>query len=540
MSGKEGVYMKKILIRGGLLVDGSGAPARYGNVLAEGGRILSVGEEEGPADEVIEAGGRVVCPGFIDIHRHCDAKFLEPGDFGRVMLAQGITTTVVGNCGMSLTPSPKDSAGMYSFMEAVLGSGCGELGLHAYRDYLKALDAKPLPVNAASMVGTGSVKITVKGFSSAPYTPKELEKAAALIEDALEAGAVGVSCGIMYIPECYSSASEFAAILKPLGKAGRTLTAHIRGEGDSLVPSVREIIGIGREAGCPVEISHFKSCGMENWRRGIHEAIALIEEARAAGQDVTCDFYPYEGGSTALTTMLPPSFVAGDMDGALRRLGTKEGVAQFREAAAVRYPDWDNYAVTLGWDRILISGVAAEENRPFIGLNVEEAAEKFGFADAAACAAHLMHTDGGKTAIINMSMCQDDIDTVARLPYSIVISDSIYADTDTPHPRMYGSFPKIIREYVRERGVLTLEQAVAKMTSLPARRMGLAGRGVLQAGAYADILMLDPARFCDRATFASPTLPAEGLDLALLNGETVWKDGAPTGVFAGRRLTAGK
>ncbi len=526
--------MNRIWIRNGLLVDGTGAEARMGDLVIDGGRIVSVGEAGDPSDEVIDAAGRVVCPGFIDIHRHCDAKFLQDSDCGSAMLAQGITTTVVGNCGMSLTPSPEPSAGMYDFMEAVLGSDCADLGLHSYREYLKRLKDRPLPVNAASMIGTGSVKITVKGFSDTPYTPGELQKASELIEDALKAGAAGASCGIMYIPECYSSTDEFAAILRPLGTFGRVLTAHIRGEGDSLAASVQEILDIGRKAGCPVEISHFKCCGMENWRRGIHDAIALIDEARAGGQDVTCDFYPYEGGSTALTTMLPPCFVSGDLTAALARLGAPEGVEEFRRAAAVRYPDWDNYAITLGWDRILISGVSAEENRPFVGLNVAEAAEKFGFSDSAACAAHLMHTDNGKTAIINMSMCQEDIDAVARLPYSIVISDSIYADTDTPHPRMYGSFPKVLREYVRERRVLTLEQAVAKMTSLPAHRMNLADRGILAPGAFADVLIFDPARFRDRATFAQPTRLAEGLDWVFLNGTPVWREGSLLCGSAGR------
>lgn len=249
----------------------------------------------------------------------------------------------------------------------------------------------------------------------------------------------------MYLPECYSSTEEFGRLLEPVGRYGGVVTAHIRGEGDSMVDSVREIIEIGKKAGCAIEISHFKSCGMENWGREIHKAIALIEEAREAGQDVTCDFYPYEGGSTALTTMIPPIFVAGDMTEALRRLGTKEGVAAFRKACAVTYDGWDNFAITLGWERILIAGVAKEHNRRFLGKDVTAAAKEFGFDDAASCAAYLMHDEDGKTAIINMSMCQEDIDAVAKLPYSVVISDAIYADTDTPHPRMYGAFPKIIR-----------------------------------------------------------------------------------------------
>lgn len=517
--------MNSILIQNGLIVDGTGRKPYMGNVLLKGDRIAAVGDVNQDAERVIDADGKVVCPGFIDIHRHCDAKFLQGPEFAKVMLAQGITTTVTGNCGMSLAPSPAEPGEMYDFMEAVLGSGCAALGIRTSRQYREALEGRPLPVNTAFMAGTGSIKITVRGFSDAPWTEKDQAEAAALVEEALTEGAVGISAGIMYLPECYSTARDFGEILKPLGKAGKPLCVHIRGEGDSLVASVQEVLEIGRIAGCPVEISHFKCCGVKNWKKGIHQAIAYIEKARAAGQDVTCDFYPYEGGSTALTTMLPPAFVAGNMAKALARLGTPEGVEDFRKSVSVLYPDWDNYAITLGWERILISGVSDKENERFLGLSVAEAAEKFGFADGAACAAYLMNSDAGKTAIINLSMCQEDIDTVARLPYSVVISDSIYADTNTPHPRMYGAFPKILREYVGERNVLSLQEAIAKMTSRPAARMGLKDRGVLAANAYADLLIFDPSHFRDNATFAAPTRLATGLDWAFLNGQLVWQDG---------------
>ena len=291
-----------------------------------------------------------------------------------------------------------------------------------------------------------------------------------------------------------------------------------------MVQSIKEILEIGRKAGCAVEVSHFKSCGMKNWRKDIHTAIALINEARAKGQDVSCDFYPYEGGSTSLTTMVPPEFVAGDMAKALARMGTEEGIEQFRKMSARTYSDWDNFAITLGWDRILISGVTKEHNRKYINKNVEECAKEFGFKDAADFVCRLLHDEDGNVAIINLSMCQDDIDTVARLPYSIIISDAIYADTDTPHPRMYGAFPKVIREYVNERHVLTLEQAVHKMTELPAQRMHINNRGLLKPDFYADINIFDPTKFKDNATFAKPTLPATGLYKCIMNGQMVLSD----------------
>lgn len=530
--------MADILIKNGLLYDGSGAEGFTADLLIEGDTIKKIGHFVEEAEQVIDASGKIVCPGFVDIHRHCDIKPFKGGRFGEAELAQGITTTVIGNCGISMTPcNSKRASEMYDFMEPVLGSGCEDV-VYTYHDYMKRLDSMRLPLNFASMIGTGSAKISIKGFDNKPYTPEELKATTALIEDALEQGAVGISVGIMYIPECYSSTDEFARLLEPVGIYGRVVTAHIRGEGDSLVDSVREIIEIGRKAGCALEISHFKSCGMKNWRKDIHKAIALIDQARAEGQDVTCDFYPYEGGSTSLTTMLPPVFVDGDMVRALENLGTPEGVEKFRQASSVIYDDWDNFAITLGWDRILISGVTKEHNRRFIGKSVARAAEIFGFTDDAACAAYLMHDERGKVAIINMSMCQEDIDTVATLPYSLVISDAIYADTDTPHPRLYGAFPKIIREYVGERGLFTMSQAIHKMTQMPALRMKLDRRGLLSEGYFADLNIFDPKQFRDNATFADPARLATGLSYCIINGEIALKDSMLTGHKPGRNLRA--
>lgn len=533
--------MQSILIRGGTVYDGTGGAPFSADLLLKDGRIAAIGQLTADADICIDAAGKVVCPGFVDIHRHCDAMPFTSPTFGQVELAQGITTTVVGNCGISMTPCPASEAGareMYDFDEAVLGP-IEVGGPITYRDYLEALEHKPLPLNMAAMIGTGAVKITVKGFADTPYTQEELDQARALIEDAMAAGAPGVSLGIMYLPECYSSTDEFAYILEPVGRYGGVITTHIRGEGDSMVESVREVIEIARRAGCALEISHFKSCGVNNWRKDIHTAIGLIEQARAAGQDVTCDFYPYEGGSTALTTMLPPVFVAGDMTGALQRLGTPEGVEEFRRLTSVPYDDWDNFCLTLGWERIIISGVTCPEYRPMLGMTVTEAAKKFGYPDAEALAAELMHKENGKTAIINMSMCQDDIDTVAKLPYSVVISDSIYARTDTPHPRMFGAFPKVIREYVGERGLYTLAEAIHKMTGLPAARMRLAGRGVLAEGACADVLVFDPAVFRDNATFTDPAHKATGLEWCIVNGQIAIDHDRRTDAMAGSCLRPG-
>lgn len=528
--------MKVTRIADAIIYDGSLSDPFCGEVWFSGDRIIAVGAPpEGiRADETIAAGGRVVCPGFVDMHRHPDVKPFTKWT-GECELRQGISTVVAGNCGISMTPAAPQPARQYAFDEPVLGPMCPDPPA-TYPEYAAALGGRALPVNMAAMIGTGSVRISVKGFEDSPFTEEELLRARGIIDEALRCGAPGVSMGIMYIPECYGTADEFVEMVRPVGERGAILTAHIRGEGDSMVRSVAEVIDIAARAGCALEISHFKSCGIKNWRREIYRAIDLIEQAQAEGMDIGCDFYPYDGGSTALTTMLPPAFVRGDMDSALIRLGTPEGVQQFRSAATIEYPDWDNFAVTLGWERIIISGVTQQRFRPMLGMSVTEAAQKFGYADAPALAAALMHGDNGKTAIINMSMCQDDIDAVARLNYSAIISDAIYADTDTPHPRMFGAMPRAIRDLVRERGVLTLAQAIHKMTMLPARRMGLAGRGVLEEGAFADIAMFDPDRISDRATYADPARFATGLDLLIINGRRAVENDAVINSGAGRFL----
>ena len=270
--------MKTILIKNGTVYDGLGNPGQKADVYLADGKVEKIAPALScEADIVIDASGKAVTPGIVDIHRHHDAKPLNDPAFGLRELRQGITTAVSGNCGISMVPRPEDperAKEYYAFEEAVRGP-IGLDGPVTYREYLDALRKADLPLNTAAMIGTGTAKICVKNFSDTPYTEEELEKTEALIEDALAQGAPAISLGIMYLPECYSSTEEFARILRPVGKYGRVITTHIRGEGDSMVDSVKEVIEIARKTGCALEISHFKSCGMKNWRKEIHRAILI-------------------------------------------------------------------------------------------------------------------------------------------------------------------------------------------------------------------------------------------------------------------------
>lgn len=520
--------MKRILLKSGYIYDGKGKQPFIGDILIEGDKIINIGanmEMSGDV-QIMDVSGLAVTPGFIDMHRHCDKSPFEVQDkidhYGNVILRQGITTVATGNCGISmypLSPVKKVAEEMQAYYAPVLGKIHKYSEIRSYDDYIEKLKKCSLPVNTTAMIGLGAIRIALKGFSAEPFTQEEIEQCQYVIDEAIKQGAPGVSIGLMYLPECYETAEELGEILKPVGQYGKIVTAHIRGEGDSLVKSVEEVIRIGKLAGCRMEISHFKSCGMANWNREIFKAIKLIDAAKTEGQEIDCDFYPYDCGSTTLLSMIPPEFSGGDLSKSLKKLRTKEGRNLLRTALKKTYENWDNYAVSLGWDKVVLSAADQRENQGKIGKSIVEITKEFGYEDEVEAVADLLVSENGGAAIIIQSMDQLDIDTIATLPYSCLISDAIYAETDRPHPRMYGAFPRMIRDYVKERHVLSMETAVQKMTSIPAARLGLDKRGCIEPGYYADINVFDPERFRDMATYAEPTQYAQGLTYCFVNGK---------------------
>lgn len=541
--------MGKILIQNGIVYNGKDDSGVKQDIRIENERIAEVGTDllQREGEMVINAGGMTVTPGFIDIHRHCDKSPLEQeqtkGDYGQVLLRQGITTVITGNCGISMYPLHNDPdviKQMQNYYEPVLGNIRPYSSVASYRDYMEKLSDCSLPVNTGAMIGMGAVRIAVKGFDAGRFTAEEIETCKGIIRDALDAGAPGASIGLMYLPECHESAEELGEILKPVGAAGKIVTAHIRGEGDSLVKSIEEAILIGRLAECRMEISHLKSCGTVNWNREIYRAIACIEEARRNGQQVVCDFYPYDCGSTTLMSMIPPTFVNGDIGAALKRLESKAGQEVLRSLLKENYPDWDNYAVSLGWDKVILSSVSKEENKKMLGKSIPEITESFGFFDEVEAVSWLLTSENGTAAIIIRSMSQADVDVISALPYSCLISDAIYAETDRPHPRMYGAFPKFLADFVKERKVLSFSEAIRKMTSMPAERLGILHRGQIREGFYADLNIFNPEVFHDCATYLEPARLAEGLSYCLINGEIVVKDDQVLSTKKGKLLQIGR
>jgi len=469
--------------------------------------------------------GKVVCPGFIDIHRHGDAAVFSLPDFGKTELLQGITTAVVGNCGLSPVPANHHWEQEYfQYIEPVTGPIPQGLPLKNFHEYRKGLEELSLPINIGFLAGVGAITTAVKGFSRHPFTPYEMTRAKQYIREAFDAGALGLSFGIMYQPECYSSPEE----LIDLAISGRIhngiLCVHIRGEGDILLESVEEVIRIAETAGLPVNISHLKATGIKNWQSLIHRAIEKIEAARARGVEITADFYSYNDGSTIIMSLIPLAVLEESMKKLVAKLTKKAGRDQLRREINKSHPGWDNMALGIGWDRIIISSVNLPEHAAFRGRSIHAIAQEEGFKDPEELLAELVAAEEGKVGIITLSMAQEDIDTIARLKWTCLISDSFYGAPHNPHPRLNGAFPKFLRDYVRERNILSMEEAIQKMTSMPAERMGIMNRGRIQKGYAADILVFDPLEFRDNADYSNSRALATGMDTVILNGSIVYSE----------------
>jgi len=522
------------IIRGGFIVDGSGSSGFSGDLfIEENGTIADVvkGGAQGAAGDVIDAAGKIVTPGFIDMHRHCDVAALKEG-FGDIELRQGITTCVAGNCGMSPVPNrPETRQQLESYLTPCLGSFADET-FQSHAEYAAKLQSVPLPLNVGFYAGMGAIRIATKGFDASPYTHAEMEKARFLLDEAMQAGALGLSVGLLYVPEVYSSTDEIANLAKAMRGRG-ILVSHMRYETEKLVDAVQEVIDVAKKSGVPLEISHFKAAGHKAWHGVLHRAIELIERERAAGTDISVDFYPYNCGSSTMMQMIPPSYLAGGIDKAIAGLDKPENVDKLRRLLESGEKDWDNLSKTIGWDRTVISSVSLDENQKYAGKTVSEAAAQSGL-DEAAFVARLLFSENGKVGIINRSMSQDDIDTIARLPYSSLISDSLYGDMKTPHPRLTGSFPGFIRDFVVQRKVLSLEEGIRKMTAAPAARLGLNDTGVLGKGKRADVLVFSPDEFKDESDYLQPMRQASGLELGFVAGKKTVEKGRVVRYDAGR------
>ncbi len=534
-----------LILRNGRVVDGTGAPERRADVGVAGERIADIGDlSAARAAREIDAAGLVVAPGFIDAHAHSDAYLLLEPD-APSKLSQGITTEVNGQCGGSAVPrlglarlSSDWASQRYPSLASGGVSAAGQPGptWSTVASYRALFEAVRPAVNTVQLIGHNTLRAGVMGYEPRAATPDEVGEMARRLEQALDEGGWGLSTGLLYQPGKYADGAEVEALARAAAARGGLYATHMRSEGDRLLESIEDVLSLSRKTGIQVQISHLKTSGRANWGKA-EAALALINGARAEGVNVHADRYPYTAAGTDLDVVLPEWASAGGRDAILSNL--RDSAVRPRVVAALdaEARDWSSVMVGGGW-----SGTV----RAFSGRTVAEAAAALGLTPGETVC-RFIDLDDTRTGAFFFGMCEANLRRICCEPWVMPGSDaSVRAPwgplgQDHPHPRAYGTMPRFLRLMTgREEGagpVCGLEEAVRRMTSLPAETFGLRGRGVVRSGACADLVVFDEAAFLDTATYAAPHSFAEGLRLAVVNGAVSYEEGRFTGERRGRFLT---
>jgi N-acyl-D-amino-acid deacylase len=501
--------MFDLAIKNGRIIDGSGNPWYNADIVVSNGRIESISKTCIEGNMTIDAEGLVVAPGFIDAHSHSDLILIaEPDAKPKVM--QGITTEVIGQDGLGEAPIRDDVLEDWRrLLSGLNGDPDIEWSWRSFGEYLDALESARPATNVLALVGHGNLRLLAMGMENRAPTPSELDEMRRLLADSMSEGSFGMSTGLIYPPCVYADAVELAELCKVASEHSGVFVVHMRNEGDRLLESIEEVVAIGREADIPVHISHFKASGEQNWGK-VKVALERLGVARSEGVEVTVDQYPYVAGSTFLSSLLPVWTYEGGTNRMLERL--KDEATRMKISAEMtakgRGQDW-------GWSNVLVSSVKTERNRPFEGENLEEIAGKRGQPTLETLFDIILEEENAAT-MVSFSMSKDDVRTVMRSLLQMVCTDGIVLGK--PHPRAYGSFPRILGRYVRD-GVLRLEEAVRKMTSLPAQSFGLHDRGLLRPGMRADITIFNPDTILDTATYKDSIRFPKGIEHVVVNGE---------------------
>ena len=525
-----------VVIRGGTIYDGSGGPPYAGEVAIDGERISYVGKPRGLRGRTeIDARGKAVAPGFINMLSWSNESLIQDG-LGQSELRQGVTLQVMGE-GWSMGP---------------LNERMRELAVRRQVDvrypvewrtlgeYLSKLEARGIAQNVASFVGATTVREYVLGEKDVQPTPAQLDEMRGLVREAMEEGALGVGSSLIYAPSIYAKTPELVALVTEAGRCGGMYITHMRSEGNRLVESVQETIDIARASGAPAEIYHLKMAGRENWDK-LDRVVAMIEEARRSGVRITADMYTYIGGATGLNAAMPPWVQDGGLEAWIERL--KDPAIRARVIAGMRDPHagWENLLGHAGPDQTLLLSFKNPKLKPLTGRTLASVAKERGVSPEDA-AIDLVIEDGSRVGTAYMLMSEDNVRRQVALPWMSFGSDAEAMAPEgvfllsNPHPRAYGNFSRVLARYVRDEGVITLEEAVRRLSALPAQNLSLAERGRLLKGHYADVVVFDPKAIQDHATFEKPHQYSTGVSEVLVNGRLALRSGVPTGAKPGRVL----
>jgi N-acyl-D-amino-acid deacylase len=524
--------MYDLIIRNAKVVDGTGNPWFRGDVAVAGASIAAVGVVTEEAARVIEADGLFICPGFIDVHAHGD---FTPFDKTVVdyKLRQGITTEVNGNCGFSAAPLDPSTVGLVrQYVEGFIAPEQGvPWNWRTLGEYLDSIARARLAINIAPLIGHGALRAAAMGYEQRAPRTAELDTMGALMREAMEQGAFGLSTGLIYVPGIYAQTDEIIDIAKVAARYGGLYATHMRNEGERLFEAFDEAIQIGRQAEIPVQISHHKAAGKANHGK-VRETLKRLEAERAHGLDITVDQYPYTASSTTLASVLPPWASVGGVPKILERLRDRAMRRAIKAELAADPQHGENMIRGCNWDEILIASVKSARNKVCEGKSLQQIAE-MRQEEPLESVFNLLLDEECAVAMIMFTMAEEDVRTVMRHPTTMIGTDGIWSH-GKPHPRIYGTYPRILGTYVREQRLLSLEEAMRKMTSFPAQKFGLWKKGIVREGMDADLIIFDPDTIAERSTFQEPHQYPAGLPYVILNGQVVVDQERYTGKLAGQ------
>lgn len=525
----------RTLIQHGTIVDGTGRKRYQADILLDGDRIEAIGRLTPAADMACyDASGLIVAPGFIDTHSHSDVEVLADG---RVLpkIMQGVTTEILGQDGISVAPLPEDYIPTWRRNLAGIGEDSETIDWHYHTTagYLDRVRAAKPGLNECYLVPHGNIRMEAMGLDNRQPTKAELARMAEITRREMEGGAVGLSSGLIYLPCVYGGKEELIAMCRVVAEYDGCFVVHQRSEADTIIPSMKEIIDIARKSGVHLHISHFKVCGKKNWQY-IPQVLALVDAAEQEGIRISFDQTPYMAGSTMMSAILPPWVLAGGTDCELERL--KDPIQRQRMIDDIRHglPGWDNFIDFAGLDQIYVSSVKSETNQSAVGLNLLQLADLRG-RDPYNAVFDLLLEEGNDVRMIDRYCLEEHVLAFMKRPEMNLSTDGLYGSH--PHPRLYGAFPYVLRKYVRENPVFTLEEAVYKMTGKAAAAFRMKDRGTLAPHKAADLTIFEANRICDTATYAAPQQYPAGIRRVYVNGVLTVEDGRHTGARTGRVLT---
>jgi N-acyl-D-amino-acid deacylase len=523
-----------LVLRGGLIVDGSGSPPFVGDVAVNGDRIAAIGHLGDAKGRVeIDARGLAVAPGFINMLSWATESLLVDGK-AQSDLRQGVTLEVMGEGG-SMGPL---NAAMKEEMVGDQGDLRYAVTWTTLGEYLDTLEKRGIAVNVASFVGATTVRIHELGYANRPPKPEELERMRGLVRQAMEEGAMGVGSSLIYAPAFYAQTDELVALAEAAAPYGGMYISHLRSEGNRFLEAIDELIEVARRAKVPAEIYHLKAAGRGNWGK-LDAAIRKIEDAQRSGLAIWADMYNYTAGATGLDAAMPPWVQEGGYDAWAGRLRDPQVRARVEKEMQTPTDQWENLLLAAGPENTLLVGFKNEKLKPLTGKTLTEVAKLRGKSPEQT-AMDLVIEDDSRVGTIYFLMSEENVRRQVALPWVTFCSDAEAPATEgpflksNPHPRAYGNFARLLGRYVRDEKLLSLTEAVRKLTSLPASRLKIRDRGLLQAGYYADLVLFDPAKIQDNATFEKPHQYATGVRHVFVNGVHVLRDGEPTGKPAGR------